>query len=96
MLACVLGLAIVWPFHHKPKPEPHVTVRVLELDELKEIGAATAELKDIHDNYPWLRPWAEPTLDVINRLMDAPNDDDIEQLRHDMKALEKMEDNATI
>ena len=96
MLACVLALTVLWPFHHKSKPEPPIPVRIVSLDELKEIAAATVELKDIHDNYPWLRPWAEPTLDVISRLLDTPTDDDMEQLRHDIKALRAMEDNATI
>lgn len=96
MICFIIGLAVAWPFHHKPKPEPHVSARVVSLDELKEIAAATVELKDIHDNYPWLRPWAEPTLDVISRLLDTPTDDDMEQLRHDMKVLERLEVNDTI
>ena len=96
MIGFIVGLAIAWPFHHKAKPEPPTPVRVVSLAELKEIAAATVELKDIHDNYPWLRPWAEPTLDVISRLLDTPTDDDMEQLRHDMKVLQTMEDNDTI
>ena len=96
MIGFIVGLAIAWPFHHKAKPEPPTPVRVVSLAELKEIAAATVELKDIHDNYPWLRSWAEPSLDVVNRLLADPTADDMDQLRHDIKALKAMEDNATI
>lgn len=94
MIAAVLVLAF-WPHHHKPKSALAPTVTIVSA---KELADDLAELADIHDNYPWLRPWAEPSLAVIGRLLDAdPNaDDDLEQLRHDMKVLQTMEDNDTI
>lgn len=89
----VVAILAFWPFHHKPEPKPRATVTIISASELAD---DLAELADIHDNYPWLRPWAEPTLDVISRLLDTPTDDDMEQLRHDMKVLQTMEDNDTI
>ena len=91
----VVAILAFWPFHHKPEPKPRATVTIISASELAD---DLAELADIHDNYPWLRPWAEPSLAGIGRLLDAdPNaDDDLEQLRHDMKVLQTMEDNDTI
>jgi hypothetical protein len=87
---------VLWPIHHKAKPEPKAKVTIVSANELAD---DLAELADIHDNYPWLRSWAEPSLAVVNRLLsgDSPDAaDDMEQLRHDIKALKAMEDNATI
>ena len=89
----VAFLLAFWPFHHKPKPKPNVADATVSASELAD---DLAELANIHDNYPWLRSWAEPSLDVVNRLLDAPNADDMDQLRHDIKVLKAMEDNATI
>jgi len=89
----VLALTVLWPFHHKPEPKPRATVTVISASELAD---DLAELVNIHDNYPWLRSWAEPSLDVVNRLLADPTADDMDQLRHDIKALKAMEDNATI
>ena len=89
----VAFLLAFWPFHHKPKPKPNVADAIVSASELAD---DLAELANIHDNYPWLRSWAEPSLDVVNRLLDAPNADDMDQLRHDIKVLKAMEDNATI
>ncbi len=89
----VVAILAFWPFHHKPEPKPRATVTIISASELAD---DLAELADIHDNYPWLWPWAEPSLGVVNRLLNAPNADDMDQLRHDIKALKAMEDNDTI
>ena len=84
---------VFWPFHHKPEPKPKATITIISASELAD---DLAELANIHDNYPWLRSWAEPSLDVVNRLLADPTADDMDQLRHDIKALKAMEDNDTI
>ena len=89
----VVAILAFWPFHHKPEPKPRATVTIISASEMAD---DLAELANIHDNYPWLRPWAEPSLDVVNRLLVDPTADDMDQLRHDIKALKAMEDNATI
>lgn len=97
-MVLVAFLLAFWPFTHKPKPVPPETVLV-QPGAGKEIADDIADLQDVHDNYPWLKSWADPSLDVIGRLLDGRSvnpDEDLEQLRHDMKALARLEENATI
>ena len=102
MLACVaLCLVFGWPHHHKkPAPEPDLSGAVLIDDVNKEIIDDIGELKDIHDNYPWLKSWAMPAIDAINRIEgpsdDKTFDDDLQDLRLAMWRLRILETNDTI
>ena len=94
-LACVLVIA--WPFHHKPTPHPAPDI-ILGCSSL-EIADDLDKLREVHDDYPWLRPWAEPALDVINQLQsgrDKNADDDLRQLRYYMWQLEQLEQNDAV
>lgn len=93
MIACILAIAISWPFfHHKPKPETAIVISESEIeDDLQELAT-------IKQDYPWMRPWVEPALDVINRLRsgkDQNTDNDLREMRYYMWQLEQMEQNTT-
>lgn len=97
-LACVLVIA--WPFfHRKPKSEPVPDIVLGYDSQGAEIANDLDKLREIHDYYPWLRPWAEPALDVINQLQsgkDKNADDDLRQLRYYMWQLEQLQQNDAI
>lgn len=105
MLTCVMCLALAWPHHKKPKvvPVPQIQVNIDPL-ESAAIGVELDEdLRDLitaHDQYPWLKQWGEPAAVLIDKILNGPPDvnleDDIEQLRSDMKLLRRLELNDTI
>lgn len=94
----IFALLAGWPWHHA-KPKHDETVVILGDGMGQELADDLAELAVIKEDYPWMRPWAEPTLAVINRLLagdDKNTDDDLEQLRHDMDVLKRMKQYDTI
>lgn len=99
MLACVACVALMWPHHAKPMQTPQQAIVAVEIGQA-EADQDLGELVAMRDTYPWLKPWAQPALDLIANIevpgKDEDVDSDLAQLRLIMWKLRNMEQNDTI
>lgn len=103
MITSVLLVLSLWGHHKKPAPQtpppPISATAYADSIPYLELDDDLAALIVVKEKYPWLRPWAEPTImeiDLVLAGQSGDQDEAMKDIRTGMQMLTRMEYNDTI